>query len=78
MAKKLIEDMTEAWDPTHYHDTFRDEILALVDRKVREGKTHEISEGAREPARKRATADVVDLSELLKRSLGRGKGKHAA
>jgi len=78
MATKLIEDMTESWDPTRYHDTFRDDILALVDRKVREGKTHEISEGAREPTRKRATADVVDLSELLKRSLGRGKGKHAA
>jgi DNA end-binding protein Ku len=78
MAKKLIEDMTEEWEPMRYHDTFRDDILALVDRKVREGKTHEISEGGRAPARTRATADVVDLSELLKRSLGRGKGKHAA
>ena len=78
MAKKLIEDMTEEWEPLRYHDTFRDDILALVDRKVREGKTHEISEGGRAPAQKRASADVVDLSELLKRSLGRGKGKHAA
>jgi DNA end-binding protein Ku len=78
MAEKLIEDMTERWEPEHYHDTFRDEVLALVDRKVREGKTHEVSEGARAPARTRTTADVVDLSELLKRSLGRGKGKHAA
>lgn len=80
MAKKLIEDMTEGWEPSHYHDTFRDEILALVDRKVREGKTREVGEGARAPAHTRATADVVDLSELLKRSLGRGRGKskHAA
>lgn len=78
MAKKLIEDMSESWDPAKYHDTFRDEILALVDRKVREGKTAEISEVAKAPARTRATANVVDLSELLKRSLGRGKGKHAA
>jgi DNA end-binding protein Ku len=78
MATKLIDDMTEAWEPEHYHDTFRDDILALVDRKIREGKTHEISEGATAPARTRTTADVVDLSELLKRSLGRGKGKHAA
>ncbi|PMS35862.1 DNA end-binding protein Ku [Trinickia symbiotica] len=78
MAKKLIEDMTETWNPSEYHDTFREDILALVDKKVREGKTSEISEGAKAPARTRATADVVDLSELLKRSLGRGKGKHAA
>jgi DNA end-binding protein Ku len=78
MAKKLIEDMTESWNPGEYHDTFRDEILALVDKKVREGKTREISEAAKAPAHRRATADVVDLSELLKRSLGRGRGKHAA
>lgn len=78
MAEKLIEDMTEQWDPKRYHDTFRDHVLALVDRKVREGKTHEISEEAQAPARTRRTADVVDLSELLKRSLARGKGKHAA
>jgi DNA end-binding protein Ku len=77
MAKKLIEDMTEPWDPTEYHNTFREDILALVDKKVREGKTREISEAAKAPARTRETADVVDLSELLKRSLGRGKGKHA-
>jgi DNA end-binding protein Ku len=78
MAVKLIEDMTEPWEPANYHDTFRDEILALIDKKVREGKTHEISEAGRAPAKTRATADVVDLSELLKRSLGRGKGRHAA
>jgi DNA end-binding protein Ku len=78
MAEKLIDDMTEKWEPQRYHDTFHDQILALVDRKVREGKTHEISEAERAPSRTRATANVVDLSELLKRSLDRGKGKHAA
>jgi DNA end-binding protein Ku len=78
MAEKLIDDMTEKWEPQRYHDTFHDQILALVERKVREGKTHEISEAERAPSRTRATANVVDLSELLKRSLDRGKGKHAA
>ncbi len=78
MAKKLIEDMTEEWNPSQYHDTFREDILALVDKKVHEGKTREITEGAKAPARTRGTANVVDLSDLLRRSLGRGKGKHAA
>ncbi|HTI17557.1 MAG TPA: Ku protein [Trinickia sp.] len=80
MAKKLIEDMTAPWNPAEYRDTFREEILALVDKKVREGKTREVSEAASAPAKVRETADVLDLSELLKRSLGRGKGKgkHAA
>jgi DNA end-binding protein Ku len=80
MAVKLIDDMTHPWNPAEYHDTFHDEIRALVEHKVHEGKTHEVSEGTKVPAKKRAGADVVDLSELLKRSLGqgKGKGKHAA
>lgn len=74
MAKKLIEDMSDTFDPASYHDTFHDDILALVDKKIRAGKTEEIDET--EPAeQKPRSADILDLSELLKRSLGRGKGK---
>jgi DNA end-binding protein Ku len=72
MAKKLIDDMSTAFDPASYHDTFHDDILALVDKKIRAGKTEEIDET--EPAEEKPrSADILDLSELLKRSLGRGK-----
>jgi DNA end-binding protein Ku len=75
MAKKLIDDMSDKWDPSGYKDTFRDDILALVDRKVREGKTEEVLD-IEAPAESRKSADILDLSDLLKRSLGRGgKGK---
>ncbi|PQV50857.1 Ku protein [Paraburkholderia sp. BL21I4N1] len=74
MAKKLIEDMSDAWDPSNYHDTFHDDIMALVDRKIRAGKTEEITE-VETPRESRRSADILDLSDLLKRSLGRGKGK---
>jgi DNA end-binding protein Ku len=77
MAKKLIDDMSDAWDPSQYHDTFRDDIMALVDRKIRAGKTEEIAE-VQTPHESRQSADILDLSDLLKRSLGRGKGKPAA
>jgi DNA end-binding protein Ku len=72
MAKKLIDDMSDTWDPSAYHDTFHDDIMALVDRKISEGKTEEIGE-VEEPAETRPSADILDLSELLKRSLGKGK-----
>jgi DNA end-binding protein Ku len=79
MAKKLIDDMSAAWNPDDYHDTFHDEILALVDKKIREGKTQEVSEAETSaPQRARRSADIVDLSELLERSLGRRKTKGAA
>ena len=74
MAKKLIDDMSEKWDPAEYHDTFHDDILALVDKKIRAGKTEEVDVDAVR-SDKPQTADILDLSDLLKRSLGRGKTK---
>ncbi|NML31326.1 non-homologous end joining protein Ku [Paraburkholderia antibiotica] len=76
MARKLIDDMSETWDPAQYHDTFRDDIMALVERKIRAGKTEEITD-VEAPRESRKSADILDLSDLLKRSLGRGKGKPA-
>ena len=66
--------MSDTWDPAQYHDTFHDDIMALVDRKIRAGKTEEITE-VEAPHESRQSADILDLSDLLKRSLGRGKGK---
>jgi DNA end-binding protein Ku len=74
MAKKLIDDMSESWDPTEYRDTFHDDIMALVERKIRAGKTEELTE-VEAPRESRRSADILDLSDLLKRSLGRGKDK---
>ncbi|WP_109482777.1 Ku protein [Paraburkholderia sp. C35] len=78
MAKKLIADMSDSWDPSAYKDTFRDDILELVDRKVQAGKTEEVMD-IETPREKRQSADILDLSDLLKRSLGRGgKSKSSA
>jgi DNA end-binding protein Ku len=77
MAKKLINDMSDKWDPAQYHDTFRDDIMTLVQRKIRAGKTEEITE-VEAPGESRQSADILDLSDLLRRSLGRGKGKPPA
>ncbi|KVG25971.1 Ku protein [Burkholderia diffusa] len=76
MAKKLIDDMAGKWTPDEYHDTFRDDILELVERKVRAGKIEEIEE--RPAQTTRAATNVVDLTELLKRSLKGGGGARAA
>lgn len=81
MARKLIEDMSGDWAPDAYHDTFRDDILALVERKVKAGKTKTI-ETPHADAPAKTSSNVLDLTELLRRSLGgggrRGAGKDAA
>ncbi|WP_312976537.1 non-homologous end joining protein Ku [Stutzerimonas nitrititolerans] len=74
MAKRLVEDMTEDWDPTQFKDTFQDQIMELVETKAREGRLETV--GGPEEAVDRRSADVIDLTELLKRSLAaKPKGK---
>jgi DNA end-binding protein Ku len=74
MAKRLVEDMSADWQPDDYRDTFQDQIMELVETKAREGKIEDVETDAGETERK--SADVIDLTELLKRSLG-GKGTSA-
>ncbi|MDG9930979.1 MULTISPECIES: Ku protein [unclassified Pseudomonas] len=68
MAKRLIRDMSDEWRPEAYVDSFQDRIMELVERKARAGKIEDVEriEGQEE----RRSADVIDLTELLKRSLG--------
>jgi DNA end-binding protein Ku len=83
MAEQLVSDMTEKWDPSQYKDTFRDDIMAQVKRKVKAGDTEKVKESAAaetvEP-----TSNVIDLTALLRRSLrggnnaGAGKSRKSA
>ena len=68
MAKRLVEDMSGPWKPDDYHDAFRQTILDLVEEKASKGKISTVEKGDVAGAEK--TADIIDLTELLKRSLG--------
>jgi DNA end-binding protein Ku len=68
MAVKLIEEMSSEFEPEQYKDSFREDIEALVERKVKAGRTHVI-EDAHVPRPERLPSGVVDLTELLKNSL---------
>lgn len=78
MAERLIEDMAEKWNPDAYRDEYRDDLMRLIEKKVKAGETHVIED--RKPRRKEAAAtSVVDLMPLLKQSLSaRGKGGASA
>lgn len=68
MAKRLIKDMSADWQPDEYVDSFQDRIMELVERKAKAGKIEEVERVEGEETRR--SADVIDLTELLKRSLG--------
>jgi DNA end-binding protein Ku len=76
MAVRLVKDMSGNWNPDDYRDTFQEKKMALVDQKVREGKIEDVETDVDEAPHK--TADIIDLTELLKRSLGGGKAEKAA
>ncbi len=70
MALRLIDDMSEKWKPDKFKDTYREDLLARIEEKVKAGQTEEITEP--EKGRKeRAGADVIDLMALLKKSVER-------
>ncbi len=74
MALSLVEGMSEEWKPEQYHDTYKDDVLALVKKKVKAGQTKTIT--AAEPeARSAKPSNVVDLVALLQDSLGKRPAK---
>lgn len=67
MARQLIGDMTSSWKPDDFADKFTDAIHALAAQRVEAGDTEKVTslEGEEPPK----ASNVVDLTELLRRSL---------
>ncbi len=77
MAMALVQGMAEDWNPEQYHDTYREDVLALIEKKVKAHQTKTIT--MPEPGEhKRETGKVIDLVALLQASLGKKPGKAAA
>ena len=76
MARELVQGMTAHWSADDFRDSFKDEIMKLAQAKAEAGeiRTVEQPESAQAPTK---GADVIDLTELLKRSLGRPGAKGA-
>lgn len=69
MAERLIGEMAAQWNPARFHDTYQEDVLALVRRKVKSGQTHAIVEPEETRAERAPRREVVDLMPLLKKSL---------
>ena len=62
LAEQFISQLTLPFQPEQYTDTYRDQVLALIEKK-REGMA------VVSPSAQRPMAPVVDLMEALKKSL---------
>ncbi|PHV36243.1 Ku protein [Janthinobacterium sp. BJB304] len=70
MALSLVEGMSEAWEPEQYHDSYREDVLALVKKKIKAKQTKTITPPAPEPEEEH-DSNVIDLVALLQQSLGK-------
>lgn len=68
MAEDLIKGMTSKWSPNKYKDTYYEDLMKLIELKVKKGKGYAVKEPTGE-IRERAATNVVDLLPLLQKSI---------
>jgi DNA end-binding protein Ku len=66
-AVQLVEALSIDWDPEEYHDTYQEQVLALVEAK-RAGES--LEKGAQPPS----STNVIDLMAALQASVEKAKG----
>lgn len=67
MAEQLVEAMAGDWQPDLFHDEFREKLMELVEEKSRAGGLRTVAPLPGEDVA--PSAEVIDLTELLRRSL---------
>ena len=75
MAEQLVEDMASAWSPDLFHDEFKEKLQELVQAKAAKGDVATLQPLPGEESPAQQSAEVIDLTDLLRRSL---QGKSAA
>jgi DNA end-binding protein Ku len=74
MARRLVEGMSASWKPEEYRDTYHEDLLALIEKRVQAGQTEMVTEPSPDEEKRPAKGEVVDLMALLKKSVEE-KGK---
>jgi DNA end-binding protein Ku len=67
MAEQLVAAMAGEWQPDLFHDEFREKLMALVEQKAKEGGLKAVKALPGEEVE--TSAEIIDLTELLRRSL---------
>jgi DNA end-binding protein Ku len=76
MAEQLVTELEDDWQPDAFHDEFREKLEQVVQEKVKAGQGEHVMKPL-EGEEVKTSADIIDLTELLRRSLRKGAGKPA-
>jgi DNA end-binding protein Ku len=75
MAERLVEGMTAEWEPEKYHDSYRDDLMQLIQARIESGNTDAPDETPVADIDTAAGGDVIDIMALLKRSVEATTGR---
>jgi DNA end-binding protein Ku len=75
MAQQLVETMAGKWNPEKYQDEYRQDLLKLIDKKIKSGQTKTI-ELAEATPRPKPQGKVIDIMHLLRQSVEQGHKKN--
>ena len=79
LAKRLVDDMTEHWKPSEFHNTYHEDLMRRIHEKIKAGHTKEVTKPEKGGEAEPRSAKVIDLAALLRQSLDKGgAGKKAA
>lgn len=68
LALMLVDQLSAPWDPEKYSDRYQEAITRMIDRKLQGLPAPKAAPAA-------ATGEVIDLAEILRRSLEQAKGE---
>jgi DNA end-binding protein Ku len=74
LAKRLVGDMSEKWDPSQHHDEYQAALMAYIEEKIAKGKTAVVKGGARDDDGGVTASNTIDLAAYLEQSIMAGKG----
>jgi len=79
MAEQLVQGMTAEWEPAKYTDSYRDDLMQLIQARIESGNTNAPDETPVEEVAVGEKGDVIDIMALLKRSVeATGRGDRVA
>ncbi len=70
IAEQLVASLTTKWEPEKYKDTYREDLMAMIQAKIKSGHTEVGAEFNESEVRSsRSSGDLLDLTALLRKSL---------
>lgn len=67
MALSLVEGMTEQWNPKLYRDDYRQDLMKLIEKRIKSKQTTVLDES--EVPEAAPASNIVDIMSLLKQSI---------